>query len=93
MTADPRVLAARADAQRRFVVEHGIDRRMPSLRSRTLNTIAGHVLLRFGPSPDLSAVSRRTILIFAGLKLGILAPDGAGGFRAVDQYQLGSASQ
>lgn len=93
MTTNIRVLAARADAQRRFVVDHGVPAPVVTVRHRALGAAASEVILRLAPLPRFSRSSAQMIVIAAGIRLGIVEADGTGGFRAVDQYQLGSASR
>lgn len=95
MTADPRILAARsarADAQRRFVVQHGVVAPQHSSRSIALRSASIGVLSRMAPLRRFDRTTAQTIIIAAGFGLGIVEHDGADGFRVVDQYKLGSAS-
>lgn len=95
MTADPRTIAvrlARADAQRRFVLAHGIAQRRVSAREQAFGSASSGVVSRLAPMRRFDRVMAQTIIIAAGFGLGIVEDDGADGFRVVDQYKLGSAS-
>ena len=89
---DHRIIAARADAQRRFVVQHGIVNRTQSARQQALCAASIAVLSRIAPLRRFDRTTAQTIIIAAGFGLGIVEHDGADSFRVVDQYKLGSAS-
>lgn len=92
MTDDPRTVAARADAQRRFVVMHGIAPRALTARQQAFGSASNSVISRLAPMRRFDRTAAQTIIIAAGFGLGIVEHDGADGFRVVDQYKLGSAS-